>query len=103
MYLVYASYKHGRHYNDAFSALRIDGYKNFLRMRLKGDTLTIYPIGLNSVPTREEWRINERSRNNDQNEPKVVPARGLDPILIEGPIVIDAANVTPVGGASMTS
>jgi hypothetical protein len=103
MYLVYASYKHGRHYNDAFSALRIDGYKNFLRMRLKGDTLTINPIGLNSVPTREEWRINERARNNDQNEARVVPARGLDPILIEGPIVIDAANVTPVGGASMTS
>lgn len=103
IYLVYASHKHGRHYNDAFSALRINGYKNFLRMRLEDDILTIYPIGLISVPAREEWRINERARNNDQNEPRVVPAHGLDPILIEGPIVIDAANVTAVGGRSMTS
>lgn len=102
IYLVYANFTHGRHYNGAFSALRIDGYKNFLRMRLKDDNLTIYPVGLESVPTREAWRVNERARSNDQNEPKVVPTHGLDPVLIEGPIVIDAARVAPVGGASRT-
>ena len=44
------------HMDDAFSALRIKGYKQFLRLRVEPDKLTIYPIGLKRVPMRFEWR-----------------------------------------------
>lgn len=40
----------GAHRNDAFSALRIEGFKNLLRMRITPDgTLEIHPIGLRAV------------------------------------------------------
>ena len=35
-----------------FSSQRIADYKCFLRMRFEPDKLTIYPIGLDSVPAR---------------------------------------------------
>ena len=103
IYLVIASYRRGRHYNDAFSALRLDTYKNFLRMRIKGDTLTIYPIGLKKVPSRGDWQVDEKASLGNQNEPRVVPRHGLDPIIIEGPIVIDATKVMRVDSVSKTA
>jgi hypothetical protein len=33
-------------YNDAFSAMRLDSYRNFSRIRIKGDEVTIYPVWL---------------------------------------------------------
>lgn len=40
-----------RHWNEAFSALRIENYKNFLRMCIHPDGgLRIYPVGLKDVP-----------------------------------------------------
>ena len=52
-----------RHHNEAFSALRIKHYKNFLRLKIAPNgTLEIFPIG--------------------------VPHLSQQPILIEGPIVI---------------
>jgi hypothetical protein len=39
-------------HNDAFSAMRLDSHRNFLRLRIKDDAVTIYPIGLNRVPRR---------------------------------------------------
>jgi hypothetical protein len=40
------------HWDHAFSALRIPDYKNFLRIKLEPDKLTIFPIGLRRVPRR---------------------------------------------------
>jgi hypothetical protein len=37
------------HENDAFAALRVAGYKNFLRCRLTSDGLTIHALGVPSV------------------------------------------------------
>ena len=63
------------HWNEAFSALRIEDYKNFLRLRIKPDgELEIYPIGLTKTP------------RDDSNDPPDNPP--LKPHLIEGPIRI---------------
>jgi hypothetical protein len=52
------------HHNEAFSALRIKHYKNFLRLHIRPDgALEIFPIG--------------------------VPRLSKPPILIEGPIIIN--------------
>lgn len=40
-YLAISSFFFGRHYNDAFSAMKLATYKNFLRMHIKDDELTI--------------------------------------------------------------
>jgi hypothetical protein len=41
----------GRHWNEAFSALAIQNYKSFLRMKIDGeDRLHVHPVGLEEVP-----------------------------------------------------
>ena len=77
-----------RHWNEAFSSLRIPDYKNFLRMKIERDRLTIYPIGVERVPTRLGWRPGK-----GVDEGKFVPLLDLKPFLIDGPIVIDAKRV----------
>jgi hypothetical protein len=77
-----------RHWNDAFSSLRLGDYKNFLRLKFEKDRLTIYPIGLKRVPTRLEWH-----ESRTPHGPKLVPLIDLSPHLIDGPIVIDPAGV----------
>ena len=69
--------------NDAFSALRLDSYKNFLRICIKDEEVTVFPIGLDAVPNRVEWK-----ENNDQKGPIFVPPYRLQERakLIEQPI-----------------
>lgn len=75
LYLLACLNLTGRHWNEAFSSLRIRHYKNFLRLRIgKDGHLTIYPIGLKHVPK-------DRSVP-PQKKPD------LSPILIEPPIHI---------------
>jgi hypothetical protein len=71
-----------RHANEAFSSLRIQDYKNFLRLHLASDgTLTIYPIGIDRVPRR--WYA-----ANPPEGSRYLPKEDLTPHLIEGPVVI---------------
>ena len=80
-YLYISLHVFGRHSNEAFSALKIEGYKNFLRLHIdkKGD-LTIYPIKIDEVPGTDEWT--------DEGE-YFRPAGGTVPALIENkPIVV---------------
>ena len=87
-YLLISSRLWGRHAEQAFSALRIADYKNFLRLHIREDgTLTIYPIGLDRVPRR--WRARR------EDEGSVTPSAEVPddpastaPRLIEPPIVI---------------
>ena len=52
----------GRHANEAFSALRIQDFKQWLRLRIDSSgVLTIYAIALDRVPRR--WRAAERAGN----------------------------------------
>jgi hypothetical protein len=51
MYFILCLNLFGKHWSQAFSALRIQNYKCFLRLRIQPDgTLKIYPIGLARVP-----------------------------------------------------
>jgi hypothetical protein len=54
LYLFISLNVFGRHSNEAFSSLAILDYKNFLRMKIDKNGLTIYPIGLHRVP--RHWR-----------------------------------------------
>ena len=79
--------------NDAFSALRLDYYRNFLRLKIIGDELWIYPIGLDRMPRRDEW---SETGPVPGSPSKYHPSTPLQPHLIENPIVIDANSVSPV-------
>lgn len=60
----------GRHWNEAFSAIRNRHFKNMLRMKIGPDGLTLYSIGLRHVPGKD------------------VPASELRSELIEQPVII---------------
>lgn len=90
LYLLISLNVFGRHSEEAFSALRIQDYKNFLRLHVANDgTLTIYPIGIDRVPRR--WR--ERRSDDAPGPSGLEPAEPLKPTLIEPPIVIRPATV----------
>lgn len=50
IYLLLSLNLSNRHWNEAFSSLRIADYKCFLRMKIGPEGLTLYPIGLDKVP-----------------------------------------------------
>ena len=79
IYLCVSLQVFGRHSNEAFSALKIQDYKNFLRMHIdKEGALTIYPVKIEKVP--RDWK--------DEGE-YFTPSGGIVPELIEdSPIVV---------------
>ncbi|PYT00914.1 MAG: hypothetical protein DMF63_04405 [Acidobacteria bacterium] len=79
VYLYISLHFFGRHSNEAFSALKIEDYKNFLRMHIDTNgILTIYPIKIETVP--KDWK--------DDGE-YFTPVDGTKPKLIEDrPIVV---------------
>jgi hypothetical protein len=86
VYLLLSLSLLGLHWNEAFSALRIAGYKNVLRLHIAPEgTLRVYAIGLRAVP---------RDRGATQRD------RALKAHLIEGPIVIPVAAATAAPGAT---
>lgn len=71
----------GRHRNEAFSALRIADWKNFLRMQIDKDgRLRIFPVGIERVPRK--WKKEKGTVRPDD------PA-ATEPELMEAPIVIE--------------
>ena len=67
------------HADDAFAALRIKDYKNFLRLKFEPTRLTIYPLGIDKVPGPDDWLNAPRSGDNPHpNNPKLVAARPID-------------------------
>ena len=75
-------------HNDAFSSMRLNSHRHFLRIRIKDDEVTIYPIALDQVPLRSQWRFN--TGNVGTPPPVYVPSEPLKPHLIEHPITIRA-------------
>lgn len=62
LYLFVSLHIFGRHDNEAFSAMKIEDYKNFLRMHIdQAGNLTIYPIKIEKVG--REW--NYKKNNGD--------------------------------------
>jgi len=73
-----------RHSNEAFSALHIADYKNFVRLHIdRRGQLTIFPIGVQKVP--RAWGPSDGA-----DGPCLVPAGGarIEASLIERPITI---------------
>lgn len=85
-YLFASSRWWNLNHNDAFSSMRLDSHRNFLRIRIKDDEVTIYPVGLDRVPRRDEWRLNTQKAGSPS--PVYVPVLPLAPRLIEGPIAV---------------
>ncbi len=83
LYLFVSLHIFGRHDNEAFSALKIQDYKNFLRLHIdaSGD-LTIYPIKIERVP--RAWKPIPDDKNTEFYEPE----SEIDVKLIEDPIHI---------------
>ena len=85
------------HCCDSFSALGIEDYKHFLRIRFDRDKLTLYPIALNRVPGERGWHMSDAWKSwfkepgkARPTEPIFLPRRNLTPRLVEGPIEINA-------------
>lgn len=78
LYLFISLHFFGRHDNEAFSALHVEDYKNFLRMHIdeKG-ALTIYPMKIEKVP--REWNPVEQNGEIVSYQ----PSRKFNPGLIE--------------------
>lgn len=84
LYLLISLNVFGRHDNEAFSALRIQDYKNFLRLHIDNEgTLTIYPVKIEKVP--RQW---EENKGNSDSRSFIIPMDGSKPELIEKPIVL---------------
>lgn len=54
-YLVLADTR-GIHPNDLYAAQRIEHKKHFLRMRVTDDLIEVWAIGLDHVPTSNQWK-----------------------------------------------
>jgi len=84
----------GLHCDQAFASMAMANFKNFLRLKIEPNKLTIYPIGLRRAPKRWSWRYAKRgSAAAGSDGPQIVPMRPLRPSLIEGPIEIRVGDV----------
>src|SRR5690606_24661571 len=81
LYLLVSTLLFNAHPTEAFSSMRISGYKNFLRMHITKNTVTIYPIGVKKVVS--DWK----NISKDEEKP-VFQGTGIDYELIEAPIII---------------
>jgi hypothetical protein len=91
LYLLVSLNVFGRHSEEAFAALRIQDYKNFLRLHIAPDgTLTIFPIKLPRVPRR--WRPRGPGAS-DRTPSRLVPDDPFEPALIEPPVVLSPHSV----------
>jgi uncharacterized Zn-finger protein len=98
VYLTIASWYWGDEPNSAFSAMRLDSYKNFIRLKIESNKITIYPIGIDKPPQRSDWKINDNfdEDNPNQDIPAIIPKIDLGQHLIEEPVIIDINNITPL-------
>jgi len=86
LYLLVSVNVFGRHSEEAFSGLRIEDYKHFLRLHIGTDgRLTIWPVKIERVPRR--WR--DRA-DGDRTMSRLVPETPLAVDLIEPPIRVGA-------------
>jgi hypothetical protein len=89
VYLYVSSRYFNMNHNDAFSSMRLDTHKNFLRIRITEEEVTIYPIGLTKIPARNDWILNPSKSASAPAE--YIPNVPLKPHLLEGPIVVGLA------------
>lgn len=81
LYLLVSVVFFSMHGNEAFSSLKLSGYKNFLRMRLTDKELTVWAIGVERVPQRDDWAW-------ENGRWKLAADRKIECELIDAPIHI---------------
>lgn len=86
LYLYTSSRFLDMNHNDAFTSMRRNSHRNFLRIRIKGDSAQVLPIGLTDIPRRRDWR--ENARGAGQPAPAYIAVAPLAPHLIETPYVV---------------
>lgn len=96
MYLWASSTFFGLHQNEAFSSIRNPHWKCFLRLQIRPDGLTIYPIGMKRVP--RGWRP-RKGRSGPMGWP--ADPEATRPFLIEAPIELSFP--APSAAAPMSS
>jgi hypothetical protein len=69
--------------NDAFSALRLGAFGNFVRMKITEDNVEFFVIGLESPPARRDWVVNPQHGPHPSDQPRFLPKTPLNPHLIE--------------------
>ena len=88
------------HTGDAFGALGIRNYKNFLRMKFDEHSLTIYPIGVDKLPStkscNKELKKNLPERKPLDGTPLLQIKRALKPFLIQGGGKAKREKVSPI-------
>jgi hypothetical protein len=82
-------------HNDAFSSMRLDSYRHFLRLRIKDNELTVYPVALDRVPARHEWRENADPAPGTVGS-RFIPPEDVKPRLIEPAFTVRAREVDVV-------
>jgi hypothetical protein len=83
------------HGNEAFSAMGLTSYKNFLRLRIDPDgVLTIYAVGVEKANHR--WRYDPD--NEDPSAPWLAPEGAGPRRHLLDRIVIDPQERVPSGG-----
>lgn len=92
VYLLLTCLVLGTHADHAFSALSSNRYKHFLRLRIHADTVTVFPIGLDTVPNRKGWKVNQQIGNSS----RVLPVEDLKALFIEQPIIVTAGKPNTV-------
>jgi hypothetical protein len=76
IYLLVSINVFGRHNNEAFSSLRVQDYKQWLRMRIDATgMLTVWSLALDRVPRR--WRVDTEGRP-VADDPRATPPRIVD-------------------------
>jgi Calcineurin-like phosphoesterase len=86
-----------RHGNEAFSSLRIQDWKSFLRLHIdERGVVRIYPIGIRRVPRR--WRAAGDPGGLDTSELVPDDARWTPPALIESPITMTRGDASAEPG-----
>ena len=84
-YLVVALALFKRHANENFSASRYETYKNFLRLHIGPEGVTVYPIGIDK-PCKD-WKVAAQSASPEDSY--IAPASGtIATRLIEPPFTI---------------
>ena len=69
--------------NDAFSALRIGAFNNFVRLKITEESVDFFVVGLENVPSRDDWQENPKHGPHTPNEPRFLPKQPLKPHLFE--------------------